>query len=120
MIGIGKDELFCDLAETYGILEWEGLSAIKLATLSFGLSQDSRIYKKLTGRNLSQTNELIAAAYDAINMLVWLNSADGVSGANRPKSVLKILSGESSIENNVSGFMTADEFEAERSKFMRN
>lgn len=55
----------------------------------------------LAGMKLTTDQTILALIADNTRMLAWLNSADGVNGTNRPKSLLEALIGgnqESSIE----------------------
>lgn len=96
MICVGEDELICDLAETYGILNYNQMiesSPMLVATLSVGLSNDSRIKRKMIGCELTTSQILSALMLDSLNMLVWFKTKDGIKGRNRPKSIYKLLMG---------------------------
>lgn len=49
MYGADRDALLCDLAETYHIYDFEALPVDKLAVLSYGLRDDSRIKMHMAG-----------------------------------------------------------------------
>ena len=115
MIAADKDALLCDLAETYGILDYKALPVSLLATLCSGLRGNSRIKLKLAGVNTDQTTALIAAVADRLSLLVWMQSEDGVHKRNRPKSILSVLLGEQSA---VKAFDTAADFEAARARIL--
>ena len=47
MMAVDRDAWICDLAETYRIFDYRALPVGLLATLSFGLREDSRIKQKM-------------------------------------------------------------------------
>ena len=113
MISANRNALLCDLAETYGIFDFEALPVSTLATLSVGLRDDSRIKMYMTGAKVSRSEILLAAAVDRLSMLWWAKTEDGQNNVNRPKSMLSIILGEQDKQtSNVEAFDTADEFEA--------
>lgn len=113
MISANRNALLCDLAETYGIFDFEALPVSTLATLSVGLRDDSRIKMYMTGAKVSRSEILLAAAVDRLSMLWWAKTEDGQNNVNRPKSMLSIILGEQEKQtSNVEAFDTADEFEA--------
>lgn len=93
MIHIDKDALECDLAETYRIYDMYGLPCSKVALFSCGLREDSRIKMKINNQNVSLSQTLLASIVDRLSLLCWLNSDDGRTGKNRPKSLLDALQG---------------------------
>ena len=99
MIAKDRDALVCDMAETYGIFDLRALPVSTLATLAVGLRDDSRIKMRLSGMKVSQTELLLAAAVDRLSTLAWMQSEDGRKNVNRPKSVVRAISGESKDEN---------------------
>lgn len=51
------DELICDLAETYGVLEYEALDVRLVASLLWGLRADSRVnIRVMASRKKKETN----------------------------------------------------------------
>lgn len=112
MISLDRSALFCDLAETYGILNWKTVPAATLAVLAVGLRESSRIKTRLSGRTVPVEHLLLAAALDRLSTLVWFLTEDGEKGINRPKSMTAILLGESQeTAGDVQSFETAEEFE---------
>ena len=96
MICVSEDDLICDLAETYGILNYKQMiesSPSLVATLSVGLSMDSRIKRKMIGCELTLDQMLASLILDGINTLVWFGTKDGAKGRNRPKSIYRALMG---------------------------
>ena len=115
MINVGEDELICDLAETYGILNYSQLvesSPSLVATLSVGLSNDSRIKRKMSSSELTMNQMLMSLILDSLNTLVWFNTKDGSKGKNRPKSIYRMLMGLDKKQNeDLMVFDSPEEFE---------
>lgn len=119
MLSIGRDELYCDLLETYGLLGWSGLSALELATLSFGLRENSRIKMKLSGTTVDTQTLLLASIVDNLALQTWFQSTDGAKGRNRPKSVVDSLLNPVVVEkNDIVAFDTIEEFESARRRIL--
>jgi len=102
-----QDAWECDLAETYGVIDWEQLSVRKLAVLSSGLRDNSRIKMKLSGSRVSVDTYLIALMADSLSWLVWAKTKDAQEGKNRPMSIASLLMG------------TVPEKKQENSKYMQ-
>lgn len=109
MLAADTDALICDLAETYGILEYRALPARLLATLAVGLREDSRIKMRLSGASVPADTLLAAAMVDRLGLLVWAKTQDAQKGRNRPRSILSMLCGENQA---FAAFRTAEAFEA--------
>ena len=54
--------------------------------------------RALSGRRALQRDLLLAAAVDRLSTLVWFQTADGLKGRNRPKSVVDRLLREDETE----------------------
>ena len=117
MIVEGEDELTCDLAEYYHIIDWRALvesGQLKptiLATLSIGLCEDSRIKRKLSNRNITLDQMLLAVVADRLGVLIWQKTKDGHKNRNHPKSIYKALSGQEKQKEELMAFETPEEFE---------
>lgn len=111
MLATDRDDLICDLAETYGIYDLRALPVNVLATLAVGLRGDSRIKMRLSGAKATRSEMLLAAALDRLSLLWWAQTENGRNNVNRPSSVLDILLGTEKQENDVAAFDTAEEFE---------
>ena len=116
MLRTDETALICDLAETYGILDWKALPLKTAAALSAGLRDNSRIKMKLSGQKIDSDTALLAAAVDRLTTLVWFKTKDGVSNRNRPESILSRLMEEEQKqkEKDFRTFRTPEEFEAAR------
>lgn len=89
MLNVSEDDLICDLAETYHIFNWRELPPSLVATLSIGLSNDSRIKRRMANQVVTFNDLLMALLIDGINLLVWQNTKDGAKNRNRPESLYK-------------------------------
>lgn len=112
-----KDELECDMAETYHIYDLRALPVRKLATLALGLSKDSRVMMAMAGAKLTTEETLLCLVVDRLTTLAWMQSKDGAAGRNRPKSILEELTKEKT-ENDFKTFASLDDFEAARRKII--
>lgn len=91
MLRTGRDDLICDLAETYGVLDYKALPASMLAMLAAGLREDSRSKMNLSGRKATRAETLLAAAVDGLNRITWLLSGVCPHEGDGPKSVLRAI-----------------------------
>lgn len=117
MIAEDKTALICDLAETYGVLNYRELPVETLAALSVGLRGSSRIKMKMSGTRVQDEILLLAAAVDRLTYIAWSKTKDAEKGINRPKSIVDIIAG-SGKESNIMSFDTAEEFEAEKARII--
>ena len=114
MLSADRDALICDLAETYGIFDFEALPATKLAALAVGLRENSRIKMLLSGVKIQRRDMLLAGIVDRLSILLWRLSAEGRNGTNPPKSILSILLGEKEDgDKQVQAFETGQDFDTE-------
>lgn len=118
MVNTDEDALICDLAETYGILNYKGLPLKLVATFSVGLSESSRIIRKINDIPITLEQYLLADILDSAKFIAWAQTQDASEGKNRPKSILNsILNREE--RSNVTGFSSADDYEKARIEIMR-
>lgn len=111
MINTDEDALFCDFAETYHVFDYTALPPYTAARLASGLRDTSRIKQKISGIKVPLDRSLLATAVDALAVLVWQNSKDGVKGINRPQSVVSILF-DLDKDKKVVGYRTPEEWQA--------
>lgn len=117
MIHLDEDSLICDLAETYHILNYKELSPRLVATLSCGLSNDSRIKRKIANRRLTLDEALSAAMVDKLSQILWTKTKDAQHNRNRPKSILDAL--ENPPEKVYKSFSSIEEFERRRAELLK-
>ena len=114
MLDLDEEALICDLAETYGIFDYESLPVQTAAALSIGLRGDSRIKLAAAGRKLGTTDALLATIADYLAMIFWTKTKDGQNGRNRPKSIREALENGNKKDNEIVGFESVEEFERAR------
>ena len=118
MIRASETDLICDLAETYGVMDYKALPLNTLAALSAGLHEDSRIKMRITGRKISTNTILSAAVVDRLSLLVWMKTKDGANNRNRPESILAKLQEQSAEKDDIVSFRTPEEFEAAKARIL--
>lgn len=118
MIREGETDLICDLAETYGVMNYKELPLKTVAALSAGLREDSRIRMRMSGQKARTEILLMAAIADRLSILVWLQTKDGQKGRNRPESILQKLTAEPKKEDDFETFRTAEEFEKRKAEIL--
>ena len=107
MVSLDEGALICDFAETYHVFDWRALPVRTAATLAMGLGADSRIMRKMSGVPVTMDTLLLATIADALHVLVWQNTKDGVKGRNRPALIADKLTEAPKEE---SGFDSIAEF----------
>lgn len=115
MLSIGEDILKCDMAETYHlyIVDWYDppFPISYLADLAQGLSEDSRIKRKIINKKLTLAESLQAIMIDKLSILIWQKTKDGAKGRNIPESVYRKLEGlEKKPKDELQSFRTEEEF----------
>lgn len=115
MMTTDEAALRCDMLETYHILDWRALPARQAALFACGLGEGSRIMRKLSGAPAGPEILLLATIADALRLLVWQNTEDGVNGRNQPRSILDTMTGRS---GGGQGFDTVEEFNAWRESML--
>lgn len=98
------------------MIEWRALSVETLAALSWGLGENSRIYRKINNVKIGPDTLLRAAILDRLNILIWQRTKDGSKGRRKPQSVAETLM-NGGKQSKVEGFDTAEEFEAALRRF---
>ena len=116
MIHLDEDAVICDLAETYHVLKYRELSPKLVAVLCSGLSEDSRIKKKIAGRYLSLDELFLAALVDKVSLMLWQRTKDAERGINRPKSMVELF--ERPPEPKYKGFDSIEDYERKRAEIL--
>lgn len=111
------DALYCDMAETYHILDYRALPARQAARLACGLRPSSRIRMALSDSIADSETMLLAMIADAVRILVWQQTRDGIDGKNVPKSLAALLVNGGEDEAGV-GFQSAEDYEAWRASMI--
>lgn len=114
-----EDEMICDFAETYHILNWRGLPIRLSAVLAFGLSEDSRTKRKLSGEKAGIDTLLRASILDQLQILRWYQTEDGQTGQNPPQMMVDVLRGVNKTSaSRVTAFATVEDFEERRRRII--
>lgn len=117
MLNEDSDSLKCDLAETYRIFDMFSLPLRTIAVFSYGLGDDSRIRKRLSGTHYSMETLLLAHLVDSVNLLLWAQSKPGT---DKPESLTeKMLPSEVITEPEENVFESPEEFEARRRELLK-
>lgn len=117
MIAADEAALRCDFLETYHVMDYRALPARQAALFACGLGQESRIMKKLSGSAVSLDTALLAVIADAVRILAWQNTRDGVEGRNRPWSITERLTGDGKPKEAL-GFDSPEAFDAWRAQMI--
>ena len=119
MLATDADALTCDMAETYGVLDWHTLPLPLAAVLAAGLRGTSRIRMKMSGARATPETMLLAAVTDRLGLLVWQNTEEARHGRGCPPSVFNLLMGiESGQSGPVAGYATPEDYEAARARIL--
>ena len=110
--------MICDFAQYYNIYDYKVLPLNYVATLFFGLREESRSKLSLTKQKQNTEIQLLGLIADLLNTLVWFNSEDGQKNRNRPKSIYEVLTGTDRKvkDEKILSFSSAEEFERERER----
>ena len=114
---VDEAALICDFAETYHIFDYRALPARQAALLACGLESGSRIMRKLSGVDVTPEVLLLATIADAVRILAWQNTEDGMKGRNQPVSLVDSIR-KNGDNRDGAGFDTPEEFEAWRAHML--
>ena len=112
-----EEELICDMAETYHVLNWRELPLRTAAILASGLHEDCRSLRKLRGQKVRGDELWQLAVLDELRLLFWSRTKDAEKGKNQPKSLLRAAMDQEE-QSQVTGFQTQEEFEVRRRKII--
>lgn len=111
MINTDRESLICDIAETYRIYEMCNYPVDYIATLAAGLSEDSRIKRKLSHSTTDKSTYLQALEVDLLQYILWSKTKDAQHGRNRPELLSEKLTKEKETVS-----MTIEEFNSIRGR----
>ena len=115
MLGVDRDAVICDLAETYNVLDYRSLPIMLLATLAAGLHDDSRIKMKLGGLREVAPTFLAVHSADVLTMIL-----SSLLGAKEKPTLFREIMTDKLSRENTTGFSSIDEFEEARRRFIDN
>lgn len=120
MISKDEDALECDLAETYGIYNYRELPLSRVALFASGLSENSRIKRKMSGAKLSLDTYLLVVIADYLSWITWSKTKDAAKNRNKPPSILGLINGkgEKTTESENRAFNSGQDFEKLREKLL--
>lgn len=104
-----EDLVICDLAETYGILDYTKIRPDTLATLVLGLGYDSRVKRKLRDDPLTYNQALLALIFDALRTIAF--NQGHKKGAKKPESLFKHLTEKKEEKEELMKFETPEDYE---------
>lgn len=115
-----ESEVICDLAETYHVFNYQELSADLVATLVFGLRDNSRLKMKIADTKLTTEQMLSAMIVDDLNFIAWTKTKDAKHGRFKQKSILKTLLGEyKKQKDDLVSFASIEEYEEHMKQFLK-
>lgn len=117
MIAADEAALRCDFLETYHVLDYRALPARQAALFACGLRPGARIMQKLSGSSVALDTMLLAVIADAVRILAWQNTRDGMEGRNRPWSITERLAGGGKKKEGL-GFDSPEAFDAWRASMI--
>lgn len=112
-----EDLIICDFAEYYNIYEMDKLKPDYMATLLWGLPQESRVMRHYSKQPASNEVMLLANIADSLNFIAWSKTKDAEKGKNRPPRITDSLYGKDKKED-VTTFASAEDYEAARRKML--
>ena len=108
MLAKGRNELICDMAETYHIYNIYALPVSLLATLASGLRGNSRVVMKLNGMEDVPLFLMIAHIADDLKMFDYSFSDDAKHNRNAPPLFTDEIFGKEKPKKD--GFNSGDDF----------
>ena len=114
-----EDALFCDMIQYYGIFDLKDLPLEKQAVLVFGLPEDSRTMRNLSGRSVSTDTLLLAGILDQLRMQAWSRSKAAKNHQGRPKSIMAALAEPKKKADDIETFESGDDFKRYRESLLK-
>ena len=108
MVAADEDALICDFAETYHIYDVESLDCGYVATLAYGLRDNSRVRMAISGLKVNLESLLLAHIVDNTRYNVYMKTKNAQHHRNVPNSIVETLTKEKKKECQT--FSSGDEF----------
>ena len=119
IINVCEDELICDLAETYHILNYRELPPNLVAVFSLGLRDNSRVKLHFSNSEITLEQAILAKISDSLDFVAWSKTRDAQKGRRyKGKSLLKELANRKEKDEYMQ-FDTPEEFEQYMKQFER-
>lgn len=115
MLSVDREAVICDLAETYGVLDYRSLPVTLLATLCAGLHDDSRIKMRMMG--LRRIAPSFAFVHIADTLTIILHALTG--SKDKPRLYEDIMADKQQKKKST-GFSSIEEFEKARQRLLNN
>lgn len=112
-----KEEMICDLAEYYGIYDYESHPPQRVAIFVKGLGQKSRIMNKIANTKTVREDILLTAIFDNLNWLLWSKTKDGQKNKNKPNQLLEVIF-DKTKNDDINSFYSGKDFDLEREKIL--
>lgn len=116
-VATNEEALICDFAEYYHILNWRELKPRMAATLAFGLPDESRSKKALSGVQYTTEEMLLATIADRLGLLIWMQTEDGHKNRNKPPMLTEKLMNADRPKNE-KAFDSVESFEEARRRIL--
>ena len=120
MLGLDRDAVICDLAETYGVLDYKALPVKTLATLCAGLHEDSRIRMRMADCQEVAPSFALVRISDTLTVINYMLASLGSKDApSLPALYQDIMIGKHKPKQ-ATGFSSIQEFEEARKRIVDN
>ena len=116
MVAGGEDDLICDFAQVYHVLDWRGLPLPLAAVLASGLPADARVRRRQTGQRAPDDTVLLATLVDQMAQWLWHHSPKGTP---RPESIAMTFIDKPQKKHPLRVFRSGADFEAALAGFLR-
>lgn len=110
--------MICDLAEYYGIYEYENMPPLKVAIFCIGLRENSRVKRKYQQMEHDMNTLLLAKISDLLSLLWWAKTKDGQKNKNRPTMISELLISDNKKETDNISFNSGEEFMKKREELI--
>lgn len=103
------------MAEYYGIYDYKSLNFKKLGVFVFGLGDNSRLKKKISGMRVDLDTIIMAGILDRLSLLLYSFS----NSKSKPKYISDILLAKEDKEKKIKGYVSGKEFEKRRDEILK-
>ena len=87
--------------------------------LVFGLPEDSRTMRILSGRSVSTDTLLLAGILDQLRIQAWSRSKAAKNHQGRPKSIMAALAEPKKKADDIETFVSGDDFKRYRESLLK-